>query len=112
MAITAEEIMSALDSHREELVVYMVEQTKSEISKKITWALQDEINKLVRAYIQEEIAPEIKSILVEDKPAILRAVITMTEELTKDLATAMLASARENLMQSYTRNEIVKKIFD
>jgi hypothetical protein len=112
MAITPEEIMAVLENHREELVAHMVEETKTEITRKINWTLAEEVNKIVKDFITTEIAPEIKAQLVENKPAILKAIAVMTEQFSMDLTEALLAQARENLNQSWKRNEIMKAMFN
>lgn len=112
MAITSDEIMAEIENHRDELVAHMVEETKQSISNQISWSLRDEISKLVKNFIADEMAPQIKSALTESKPAILLAVTKMSEELSEELAKAMLAEAKENLQQSYKRAEILKKLFD
>jgi hypothetical protein len=110
MPITQEEILAVMENHRDELVAHMVEETKKSITNQINWSLQTEINNIVQKFIKEEIAPEIQAQLVESKPAILKAVAVMADELSTDLAKALLETARENLNQSYKRSQILKEL--
>lgn len=112
MPITQDEIMQILENHREELVAHMVEETKTEISHKINWALASEIDKIVREFITVEIGPEIKAQLTESKPTVLKAVAQMAEEFSTDLAKALLDQARENLKTSYKRSAILKSLVE
>jgi hypothetical protein len=111
MPITSEEITQVLEKHRKELVAHMIEETKTEISRKVNWELGDQISNIVTKFVSEEIAPEIRSQLAESKPVILKAVADMAEQFSTDLTKALLDQAGKNLKESYKRSQILKELF-
>ena len=110
MPITTEEITQMLENHRTELLEHMVQETKREITHKLNWELSSQISKIVTDFVKEELAADIRSQLVESKPAVLKAAVEFAEELSKDLAAAMLERARGNLKESYKRSAILKEL--
>lgn len=106
------EISAILESSKEEIKEATMAQVKEALKRNIAWNLEHEIKVVVADFFKNEMEGEIKTVLANEKEAILTELKKGIVESCAQLAKEMLIKAESNLKSSWTLGEITKKLFN
>ena len=80
------------------------------VIEQLTWKLKYEVEEVVNTFFDEEIKPEIKTILLQNKDAIIEEVSKASIEVASLITAEIVKKATKN-MTTYSGGEILRKLF-
>jgi hypothetical protein len=107
-----ERVQAALEAAMPEILSNL----KKEITEGISYQVRNEVTKkvieVVNDFVSKELAPEISTILLSEKEGILKSVPGIAENIVETLGKALQEKVKDKLSTSYSRNSILKALFD
>jgi hypothetical protein len=110
--LTEEQVKAIIKGAEKELQSLVVEETKKQLATSLTYIINAELREIIQQFFRDEITPSIKSALLMDKPAILKAVVGVAEEIAEELRKALIGGAVQNLSNDYNRRKLLKELFE
>lgn len=93
----------------------VIESLKRDLQTQISWDVKNEASRIVKetvvTWVNENIVPEIVAELIESKAGLAEVGRKLAPPLVEAMVKTMTEEAIKNLGQSWTRQEIFKKLF-
>jgi len=109
---TKEQMNQMLEEVKPQIIESMKKEIRGEISYEIKTAVKEEIKKCICEFMEKEIIPEITKKLLEEKEGLIQIGIKIMPEMVNLISMALLEELKQNIESSYSRDKIIKALFD
>ena len=110
--IDEKELQKILKESQIEIRKSVVEEIKNKATQAVGYEMTLQIKTIVQEFVVDEIGTELAKVLLDQKPAILKAVVLAADQISAMLTQSIVEGVKENLGKSWTRDKIIKAILD
>lgn len=109
---TTEELSKAILDKKQEIIDEIVRGLKDDCKQNLGWEIKDQMQSAARAAFEEHLREEVKSLVVNNKEALLAELHKAMLGILANIGSALEVAAAEKLKNSWERNKILKAIFE
>jgi len=111
MKFTDEQIQEIVNSAKVSLTDATAKELAKSVEHTITYQSSQVIGDFAKTWVTENILPEVQKQLIENKDAMISVAVRSVEDMALQLSKAMTESLAKTLESSYSRNDLLKKMF-
>lgn len=111
MKFTDDQIQEIINSAKVSLTEATAKELAKSVEQSITYQASQVVGEFAKTWVTENILPEVKRQLVENQDALIAVAAKSAEDMAIQLAKAMSESLKKTLESSYSRNDLLKKMF-
>lgn len=109
--MTQKEVNELLEAAKPKVIESLKEEIAKTITYDVTAAARKAISDHVAEWVAENVIPEVTRQLFESKDGMISVGVKLADNLSDELVKSMTTTVAENLKQSWTRREVLQKLF-
>ncbi len=109
--LSQDEINKLLDAAKPRVIESLQEEISKTISYNVLAQARETISKHVADWVVANVVPDITKQLIESRDGLISVGAKVAEQLADELVKGMTEQISENLKHSWTRREILEKLF-